>query len=654
MSTRPRIVLVSRELHPFGGGGIGPIVAALATELASIADVTLVSSAAHRARSEALGGPEALYGPGVELLWVADDEPEGPSAQGWATYPHTWSGRVFAVLAERFAHGGPDLIEFCDYLGEGFVTLQARRTGEPFLRDTRIVVRTHTTAELTAVLNGRLRQDNATVALGEMERYALRHADALLDSGGDVRATYERYYGADALAPGRRVLEAFHRGFDAVPPAPPANGLRLLYLGRLERRKGVQNLARALAATDAEGWTLTLLGADTDTAPLGHSMREHLELALTGDDRVTFAEPVAREQVGAVIDAHDVVVVPSLWECWPNVVREALLHNRPVLATPTGGLTELVEHGVSGWLAEDASPGALRRALEAVVARPEAVREMIDARAPRAAFERVVDPDRTRREYLALLGELRPHRPRPPRGAPTVSVVVPYFELDAHVEETLDSIAAQTARVEEVVVVNDGALRPEDAVVDRLARERGLRLLTQPNSGLGAARNLGVLAATGRYVLPLDADNVLEPDYVERCLHALERDERLAYATTWTRWVDEDGTPLGDGELGYQPLGNWTRLVERNNWAGDGTALIRREVFDAGLAYSVELTSYEDWFLYRRMHHAGLHGDVIPHRLLRYRVRAASMLRTVGLRHEERLFDEMNALLTESEMTWTT
>jgi glycosyltransferase involved in cell wall biosynthesis len=278
---------------------------------------------------------------------------------------------------------------------------------------------------------------------------------------------------------------------------------------------------------------------------------------------------------------------------------------------------------------------------------------MVAAGGPRAAFDRLVDPDETRRAYAALIDEgCRPARPRP-RGASTVSVVVPYFRMEAHVEETLDSIAAQTRPVDEVVLVNDGSLRAQDGLLYRLASERGLRLVSQPNTGLGAARNLGVRAATGRYVLPLDPDNVLEPEFVERCLHALERDDAIAYATSWSRYVDEDGVPLGDGDVGYAPLGNWTTLVDRDNWAGDGTALIRRRIFDQGFAYDTELTSYEDWFLYRRLHHAGLHGDVIPRRLFRYRVRTESMLRTVGLARTERIFDEMNAHLAESEMTWT-
>ena len=66
-----------------------------------------------------------------------------------------------------------------------------------------------------------------------------------------------------------------------------------------------------------------------------------------------------RSDVGDYIRDSHVVVVPSLWECWPNTAREALMHNRPVLATPVGGLCEMVEPNRSGWLARDCSPDAI-------------------------------------------------------------------------------------------------------------------------------------------------------------------------------------------------------------------------------------------------------------------------------------------------------
>ncbi len=596
-----------------------------------------------------------MFGEHVEVLFTEEPDPVGFA--GYTSYMHAWSARLFERIAEHFGDRGPDLIEFPDYLGEGFVTVQARRMGEPVLRDTKVLVRTHTSAEMTSVLNAALVDDFGTRAVFEIERYCLREADALVHPGGDVLATYERFYGRDALAPAARLHEAFRVDFEPVVERPPGDGpLRMLFLGRLERRKGVQDLVRALERSAAQGdWRLTFLGGDTDTAPLGTSMRAQLEMAAAGDPRIVFADAVPRAEVGHVISAHDLVVVPSKWECWPNVVREAYLYNRPVLGTPVGGLTEMVEHGVSGWLASEASPAALLEMLETLIEDPAPVRAAIEAGAPRAAFDRLVDGHRTREDYLELIAS--PPRPeRAPRaGRPAhadVSVVVPYFRMHEHVGETIDSILAQTVPAAEVILVVDGSFSHDDEVVDRLAERHGLRVVAQPNTGLSAARNLGMAVATSRHVLPLDPDNCLEPEFTERCLHALGSDESLAYATTWSRYIDEEGRPVPGDTLGFQPLGSWSRLVDENNVAGDGTAVLRRRLFDLGYRYHVDLTSYEDWFLYRQLHHAGYTGDVIPRRLFRYRIRTESMLRRTGLAHVGRLFSEMNALLIESEVEW--
>lgn len=650
MTPRPRIAFVSREVHPFRSGGIAPVVSGLARELGHVADVTVVTSGEYRQRCYALGGPAIVAGPGVEVIFV--DEPVPDPQRGYASHAHDWSARLYEALATL----GPfDLIEFCDYMAEGFVTLQARRTGDPLLRDTRVLVRAHTTAELASVLDGHLRDDNETLAVFEAERYCLRHADRFLHPGGDILDSYRRFYGPDAIAPGEQVLDAF---LTHVPPPPavparssPDAPLRLLYVGRLERRKGVMTLVKALTRTEPDDWRLTLVGDDTDTAPLGASVREHLELTVAGDHRIRFADAVPRNAVDTVMRAHDLVIMPSLWECWPNVVREAYASNRPVLATPVGGLTEMVQDGVSGWLARGATADALLAALEPLLRVPERVRERIASGAPRSAYDRLVDPERTRREYLALLPAASPDRRRCAHSG--VSVVIPYHEMDAHIDATIASVRAQSRPVDEIVIVDDGSFRDEDAPLWRLADDSDVTLVAQPNCGLGAARNLGVTLARGRYVLPLDADNELEPEFVERCLLALEREPSLAYVTTWCRFVDEHGKPLDSAHEGHTPLGNWTRLIDRNNWAGDATAILRRELFQRGFRYSTELTSYEDWFLYRQLHRAGLHGDVVPRRLFRYRVRRDSMLRTLGLDRTPRLFGEMAALIVESETRWT-
>ena len=134
---------------------------------------------------------------------------------------------------------------------------------------------------------------------------------------------------------------------------------------------------------------------------------------------------------------------------------------------------------------------------------------------------------------------------------------------------------------------------------------------------------------------------------------ALEEVRELAYVTTWVRYMDPEGRALAGDGTGYFPFGNWCRLIDRNNVGGTCTALIRRRVFDLGYRYSVDLTSYEDWFLYRELHRAGLFGGVIPERLFHYRVRSESMMREIGSQHLELIFDEMRAHDRERDVVWT-
>jgi glycogen synthase len=178
-------------------------------------------------------------------------------------------------------------------------------------------------------------------------------------------------------------------------------------------------------------------------------------------------------------------------------------------------------------------------------------------------------------------------------------------------------------------------------------------VVTQVNSGLGAARNFGIAQSRGRYVLPLDADDTIAPEFVARCVHALETSETLAYVTSWVEYMDPTGRPASDENGGYYPFGNWSELIERNNVGGTCVALIRRSLFEQGFAYSTDLTSYEDWLLYLELHHAGHHGGVIPERLIRYRVREESMMREVGAPKLARLYEELMAHRQELQISWT-
>lgn len=110
--------------------------------------------------------------------------------------------------------------------------------------------------------------------------------------------------------------------------------------------------------------------------------------------------------------------------------------------------------------------------------------------------------------------------------APLVSVIVPARNASSHLVECLESIAGQTLRSIEVLVVDDGSTdATPDIARDFAARDARFRLLAGPASGsAGSARNVGIAAARGEFLAFPDADDVLAPTMLERLSAAAVRD----------------------------------------------------------------------------------------------------------------------------------
>ena len=180
----------------------------------------------------------------------------------------------------------------------------------------------------------------------------------------------------------------------------------------------------------------------------------------------------------------------------------------PILATPVGGLTGLVEHGVTGWLPAAVAPARCGRRWPACSGIATRLERMRASGAIFERFRRLAGAEPIAAAYERALAE-RPTVPRRRRAAggerPAVTGVVPYFRASAYVEEAVDSLLAQTHRNLDVVVVNDGSFEPADEVLERLAALPRVRVVTKPNGGECSARNLGspwLAASSSRCSIP--------------------------------------------------------------------------------------------------------------------------------------------------------
>lgn len=191
---------------------------------------------------------------------------------------------------------------------------------------------------------------------------------------------------------------------------------------------------------------------------------------------------------------------------------------------------------------------------------------------------------------------------------PVVSVVIPAYNAAAVVGETVRSALAQTLRETEVVVVDDGSTDDTAAVVGQIAAgDARVRLIRQDNAGVAVARNAGIVATRGRYVAPLDADDVWYPKKLEAQVACMERGgERMGMVYSWMAMIDESSRVTGgafpcraEGDL-YLPL------VYVNFLGCASVPLFRRSALDVVGGYDATLLGRggqgcEDWDLSLRV-----------------------------------------------------
>ena len=160
-------------------------------------------------------------------------------------------------------------------------------------------------------------------------------------------------------------------GLDAVRRAGLAPCARelpddfLVFIGRLERRKGIEELAHALGKVLPKhpGTHAILVGRDARESG-GDVMRQFWNDVSSVRDRVHVLGELPRDDALRVVARAKLVVLPSRWENFANTALEALALDRPVIATRTGGFVEFIEHDRNGWLVPPGDAEALAAELD--------------------------------------------------------------------------------------------------------------------------------------------------------------------------------------------------------------------------------------------------------------------------------------------------
>jgi glycosyltransferase involved in cell wall biosynthesis len=209
-------------------------------------------------------------------------------------------------------------------------------------------------------------------------------------------------------------------------------------------------------------------------------------------------------------------------------------------------------------------------------------------------------------------------------GEPLVSAIIPAYNAAKTIEETLRSVRAQSYHNLEILVVDDGSKDETVRIAEAHAAEDSrIRVIEQPNGGVAAARNTGILAARSDLVAPVDADDIWAPTKIARQVELMRANPNATLCYTWWACIDQRRRVTG---YGGRHTAHGDALLEmcRTNLVGNGSgAMMRKDAVIAAGLYDPRLRARgaqgcEDYKLYLALAAAG-DVEVVPDFLTGYR-----------------------------------
>jgi glycosyltransferase involved in cell wall biosynthesis len=488
----------------------------------------------------------------------SEQVPQGLLASSFPSQAFSWQA---AFLAERLIENDAiDIIEAQEWEAPLYYFQLRRALNLGPARRPPCVVHLHSpTEQIFAANHWDVRVADYAPAVA-LEEYSITNADALLCPS--------RFLAAQAIARYR-----IDPSLVNVIPYPLGDSWRvdrdadtwsagsICHVGRLELRKGILEWVDAVAmvASDYPDMRVDFVGGDTPVDVTGGvSVGDAVRARVPRRIRRQFRFHGVRDRRGvlAVLSRARVAVVPSRWENFPYSCIESMSSGLPVLASPNGGMREMVDDGTSGWIAPDAGPAglasALRRALETPASRlqqmgdaaAETIRRICDNDAIVARHlevkRRVASTPARRPVHVAPSSDVAPsdvgsgfRRIAPPRRGIGVIVICP---SDASpLDSCLSSIREQTEPPAAVCVICD---RPT-SLASTISSADGWQIvapaqLRPDDVEMTAAWRM---ASGGQSLLGLafiDSRMRLEPEFLARCATAFSEDDRLGIVSAWT------------------------------------------------------------------------------------------------------------------------
>lgn len=194
---------------------------------------------------------------------------------------------------------------------------------------------------------------------------------------------------------------------------------------------------------------------------------------------------------------------------------------------------------------------------------------------------------------------------------PLVSIIIPIYNYGIQFEKTLQSAFDSTYKNIEVVIVNDGSTDEYVKLkLESIKDHPNIKIIYQENQGPSSARNNGIKNSNGDLILPLDADDMIQPEYIQSCVNILKNNKNISPVYCDTHHIGETQGVESRPEWSIERLNNGPFIVN--------CSMFHRKAFEDCNGYDEELKGWEDYDLWIRMGLKGYSGKRIPKPLFIY------------------------------------
>jgi len=221
---------------------------------------------------------------------------------------------------------------------------------------------------------------------------------------------------------------------------------------------------------------------------------------------------------------------------------------------------------------------------------------------------------------------------------PKVSVIIPVYNAEKFISETIESVVAQTYPDWEIIAVDDGSTDKTPEILKEYAKKlpKKVRVIAQKNSGVSIARNNAIAVAKGEYIAFLDHDDLWMPEKLEKQVKLLDSNKALGLVYSDSHQIDGEGNLKGDTIFhSVKPFrGNVFNELLCINFIPCLTAMVRKEVLDKVGPFNPRYKVAEEYDLFLKIAERWP-VDFIEQPLAKYRFHAGSFSKNVDISVDE-------------------